>query len=67
MLFIAIATGAADTGAAKMVLPGSIFTEVDAGHGRVKERIYQIYRNLSFVTGGIGEYQHGHGRKLALQ
>ncbi len=35
----------------KMVRPGSVFTEVDAGHGRVEERVYRIYRDLSFVTG----------------
>ena len=36
---------------AKMVRPSSIFTEVDAGHGRVEERVYRIYRDLSFITG----------------
>ena len=36
---------------AAMVRPSGLFTEVDAGHGRVEERIYRIYRNLSFVTG----------------
>ena len=35
----------------KMVRPSSVFTEVDAGHGRVEERVYRIYRDLSFVTG----------------
>lgn len=36
---------------AKMVRPSSTFTEVDAGHGRVEERVYRIYRDLSFVKG----------------
>lgn len=37
--------------AAKMVRPCSVFSEVGAGHGRVEERVYRIYRNWSFVTG----------------
>lgn len=36
---------------AKMVRPSSVYTETDAGHGRVEERVYRIYRDLSFVAG----------------
>lgn len=36
---------------AKMVRPTATFKEIDAGHGRVEERTYKIYRDLSFVTG----------------
>ena len=36
----------------KMVRSNSVFTEVDAGHGRVEERIYHIYRDLSFLKAG---------------
>lgn len=31
----------------KMVRLSSVFKEVDVGHGRVVERVYRIYRDLS--------------------
>ena len=36
---------------ARMVRPTATFKEIDAGHGRVEERTYKIYRDLSLVTG----------------
>lgn len=34
----------------KMVQPSSTYKEIDADHGRIEERFYKIYRDLSFVT-----------------
>lgn len=34
----------------KMVQPSSTYKEIDADHGRIEERYYKIYRDLSFVN-----------------
>lgn len=34
----------------KMIKPSSTFKEVDGDHGRVEERHYSVYRNLSFIS-----------------
>lgn len=54
---------------ARMVRPPATFKEIDAGRGRVEERTYKIYRDLSLVTGNLEParaFGPGRGREPAI-